>query len=476
MTHWIRNLLLVVIAAGLISAATVWYGKRKSEQTSEYRTAEVTRGDVASTISATGTVEPEEVIDVGAQVAGRITEFGKDTSGKSIDYGSHLSKGMVLALIDPTLYNSDVESAKAAYQSATAGVARAEADLGQFQAKFNQAQRDWARAQKLGPSDALSQSDYDMYESAFESAKANVAVGQAAIEQAKMQVTQAKATLDRAQQNLGYCTITSPVDGVIIDRRVNIGQTVVSSLSAPSLFLIAQDLKKMEIWASVNEADIGNIKSGQDVSFTVDAFPTRTFKGTVRKVRLNATMTQNVVTYTVEIATDNSDSTLLPYLTANVSFQVAKHTNVLLVPNAALRWSPSDAEQVSPDARAQFASAESDQSGSAEGGQSAHNPATQPIGSVATSRPAHGGAGHQHGSADHASSAQHTRGMVWVEDGDFVKPIRVRLGVTDGVNTEVISDQIKQGQEVVTGEAVAGSGASDDARNPFAPQFHHRKK
>src|SRR5205823_11154354 len=152
-----------------------------------------------------------------------------------------------------------------------------------------------------------------------------------------------KAALKNAEINLAYCTITSPVKGVIVDRRVNIGQTVVSSLNAPSLFLIAKDLKRLQVWASVNEADIGNIRSGQQVTFTVDAYPGRTFKGTVApdQPRLNASMTQNVVTYTVVVTTRNDDGKLKPYLTANVNFEVSKHENVLLVPNAALRWKPN---------------------------------------------------------------------------------------------------------------------------------------
>ena len=165
-------------------------------------------------------------------------------------------------------------------------------------------------------------------------------MGKAAIVQAKGTVAQAEATLKRALQNLNYCTIKSPVKGVIIDRRVNIGQTVVSSLNAPSLFLLAKDLNRLQVWVSVNEADIGRIKPGQPVTFTVDAQPGDVFPGKVGKIRLNATMTQNVVTYTVEVDTDNSGGKLLPYLTANVTFIVGERKNVLLVPNAALRWTP----------------------------------------------------------------------------------------------------------------------------------------
>ena len=167
----------------------------------------------------------------------------------------------------------------------------------------------------------------------YKAAEANVAVGEATIQQNE-------AALEMAKTNLGYSTIKSPVDGVIIDRRVNIGQTVVASLNAPSLFLIAKDLRRMQVWASVNEADIGRIHPSMPVRFTVDAYPGEVFRGKVVQVRLNATMTQNVVTYTVVVTTDNSDGKLLPYLTANVNFELEQRDNVLLVPNAALRWKP----------------------------------------------------------------------------------------------------------------------------------------
>ena len=218
-----------------------------------------------------------------------------------MDYGSVVEEGTVLARIDDSLYQADAAQAQAQVQSARASLLRAKADLEQMKAKLLQADRDWKRAKQIGPSEALAQASYDAYEAAYETAKANVAVGEAAILQAKAGVDHSEAALRRAQRNLGYCTIKSPVKGVIIDRRVNIGQTVVASLNAPSLFLIAKDLTRMQVWVAVNEADIGKIHPGQPVTFTVDAFPGETFQGEVGKVRLNASMTQNVVTYTVEI-------------------------------------------------------------------------------------------------------------------------------------------------------------------------------
>jgi len=261
-----------------------------------------------------------------------------------------VEEGTILANIDDSIYSAEVEMATAQLTQAKASQLRAESDLQQLLAKLEQAKRDWERAQKLGPSEALSPAAYDGYKAAYEIALANVAVGKAAIEQAKAAVEQASASLARAKRNLSYCVIKSPVKGVIIDRRVNIGQTVVASLNAPSLFLIAKDLKKIQVWVAVNEADIGMIYPGMPVHFTVDAFPGLVFNGEVRKIRLNATMTQNVVTYTVEVSTENPDQKLLPYLTANVQFETGKRTNVLMVPNAALRWTPKE-DYISPEFR-----------------------------------------------------------------------------------------------------------------------------
>jgi HlyD family secretion protein len=429
---------LVVLAVLAYAASGLW--KRGNKDSASFRTVPVKRGDLLATISATGTVEPEELVDVGAQVAGRIVAFGKDVSGKTVDYGSRVEEGTILAQIDDALYAADVAQSKAQVEQAKASVMRAEADLGQMQAKLTQAERDWNRAKKLGPGDALSQADYDAAVSAYDVAKANVAVGKAAVVQANDAVAQARASLKRTQQNLDYCTIISPVRGVIIDRRVNIGQTVVSSLSAPSLFLIAKDLKRMQVWVSVNEADIGNVHPGQAVTFTADAFPGEVFQGEVGKVRLNATMTQNVVTYTVEVITDNSDGKLLPYLTANAKFMISNHPNVLLVPNTALRWIPT-VDQIAP------------------GSQGA------PERSAALE-----GSGRPRPSAE-ASQEEAGKGVVWVLAGSQVRAVPVRISLSDGTLTEVQSDELKEGTPIVVGEQSKEAAAPAATTNPFTPQF-----
>ncbi|KAF0188669.1 MAG: HlyD family secretion [Desulfobulbaceae bacterium] len=420
-----KSFILIVIVL-LVGGVMIWQLARGQKQHTAYRSVGITRGDLLVSISATGTVEPEEVIDVGAQVAGQILSFGKDAKGKTVDYGSEVDAGTILARIDDSLYASDVAQAEATLQSGKANLERAEADL-------FRTEQEWKRAKKLGPSEALSQSGYDSYESAWKMAKAQVAVNQAAIRQAE-------AALKRARRNLGYCTITSPVKGIIIDRRVNTGQTVVASLNAPSLFLLAKDLTRIQVWVAVNEADIGKIHPGQPVTFTVDAFPGQTFKGEVSKIRLNAAMTQNVVTYTVEIATDNSDGRLLPYLTANVLFHLQLFENVLQAPNAALRWTP-------PTDKAAGTTQGQDKKGMKEGkkmspGQKAANEASP--------------------------------GALWVLD-ETGKPrsIAVQTGAGDGINTLIEDNEaLHEGMQVITGiESPDANKGNESVSTPFAPKF-----
>jgi len=437
-----------VIAIVVLATAAVvggWYLSPRGERAIAYRTAQVTRGNLLVAISATGTVEPEEVIDVGAQVAGQILSFGRDADAKPVDYGSKVTEGTVLAKIDESLYTAEAAQAEAQVKAARANLQRAEADLQQLNAKLHQAQR----AKKLGPSQALAEASYDAYQAAYQTAVANVAIGNAAILQAEAGLDQAQAVLWRAQRNLGYCTITSPVSGVIIDRRVNIGQTVVASLNAPSLFLIAKDLTRMQVWVAVNEADIGKIQQGQPVTFTVDAFPGETFQGQVGKIRLNASMTQNVVTYTVEIVTDNRSGRLLPYLSANVQFELNRRSDVLLVPTAALRWQPSR-EQIAPQFQEALA-ANAERQDASEG--------TRPGPTLSKTEPSRGDA------------AQ--RGILWIPDGEQVRPLRARLGLTDGGMTEVEGEQLAEGLEIVTGlQSQAAEGS--DTTNPFAPKIPRR--
>jgi HlyD family secretion protein len=459
---------IIIGAIALVLAAVgglgVWYVRAAAQSGTAFRTEEAKRGDLLATISATGTVEPVDVVDVGAQVTGQIIEYGKDDQGNPINYGSVVHPGTRLAKIDPKLYQAKVNQSQAVVEQneakvreANANVTLAKANVDQGKAKFDQAKRDWDRALALAPQKSIAQADYDAYESAYYTNKAALAVNDAALVQAQAMVGDAEAALKNAQAilqqdqtNLDYCDIKSTVEGVIVDRRVTLGQTVQSSFNTPSLFLLALDLKKMTVWASVNEADIGQVKVGQTVHFT-------------GRIRLNATMTQNVVTYTVEVDTtnlpdkDHPNGKLLPYLTANLHFEVDKREHVLLVSNEALRWRP-DPSQVATDARADYQKFLRGKSEDATGGDA---------------KPGSEGKAQSQGKAK-KGKGQHW-GMVWVKDGKYVRPVKVRLGLTDGTETEVVEGNLEEGATVIAGDA-AQNGGGDSTTNPFAPQMFGTKK
>jgi HlyD family secretion protein len=438
-----KTVLTVVLVLILgVGSAGYYYWQTANGPTTAYRTAAVERGNLSATISATGTIEPEEVIDVGAQVAGQIKNFGVDPrdKNKTIDYGSPVADGTVLAQLDDALFRARVDQARAALLQAEAGLQQAEADMQTMQSKFRQSERDWERGKKLGPAGAVSGLDYDTIRSNYETGKASLSQGEAGIARAKANIAQARAALAEAETNLGYTTIKSPVKGVIVDRRVNVGQTVVASLNAPSLFLIAKDLTRLQVWASVNEADIGQIHAGQAVRFSVDAYPDEVFKGEVAQIRLNASMTQNVVTYTVVVNTDNSNGKLLPYLTANLQFEISTRSNVLLVPSTALRWRPQP-QQVAPDAREAFVKS------------LRRRPEKNPSDKAAAK----------------AEKERQSHGTLWVEENGFVRPLKVRVGLNDGLMTEVTGEGLEEGTEVVVSEVRQNNGAG--TTNPFTPQM-----
>ena len=431
---WVVILLIIAVAG--------WWASRffakGTNSDAQFLTAAVRKGNLSATVSVTGTVEPRNVVDVGAQVSGTIVKFGTDADGHEVDYDSPVNKGTVLAIIDPANYAARVDSDKAALAEAQANVAVAKAKYQTYVAAYEDAAADWKRAQKLGDQGmALPVTQYDSYKSTYLQAKANLVLGKASIVQAQMAVNVAKATLKNDEITLSYCTITSPVKGVVIDRDVDIGQTVASSFNTPSLFLLAENLKKIQVWASVNEADIGRIKKGQSVTFTVDALPGKVFHGVVSQVRLNATVVQNVVTYTVVIDTNNANGELLPYLTAQAEVLVAQEKNVLMVPNAALRWVPLQS-QIAP-----------------------------------------GAAPEKHSSTGSGGSTLLTQtptGTLWIADGKFVRPLVVHTGLSNNYFTQIISKKIKPGIQVVIGDVSHSASHGSGAVNPFIPQpFKHKK-
>jgi HlyD family secretion protein len=421
----------------------------RSEQL-DVRTATVHRQTISNSISATGTLEPCEIIDVGAQVAGRVIAFGTDPdTEKHLDYGSRVTKGMVLASIDPTFYETEVAIAEAqakrssaqlaqavaALKEAEASVHRSVAELLQQQSKLERSTRELQRSQGLAKSNSMSESEVDMIRSENETLLASVTVAKAAIEQshsrlesqnaaiaaAQADAENTQAMLKRSRTTLDYCSIISPIDGVIIDRRVNQGQTVVASLSTPSLFLLASDLRQLEIWVSVNEADIGLIRPKMPVRFVVDAFPEETFSGFVKQVRLNASMSQNVVTYTVVVSVENNSDLLLPYLTANVEFIVDERPNVLCVPCSALRFKPKDQVKIQDKIQ------------------------------------------------DNETANTTLQHSVFVIEQGKLREVPVEIGISNGSVVEVTSDSLKEGLQVATGYPV--QSAASEAANPFVPRM-----
>lgn len=443
-----------ILTWGLVAAAAVggamWYfSADKAEGNKKMLlTTTVTRGDFVSKVQATGTLEPQELVDVGAQVTGEIKEFGTDADGKRVDYGSEVKAGQLLARIDDTIVELDIRRAEASVAQAKAQIAQAEASILQSLANKNKADRDLARAQKLGVGDALSQMSYDQYVTAAETASANAEQAQAQLKSAQAQLQSAEAQLASQLRNRDYTHIKSPVDGTIVVRQVNVGQTVVSSMNASTLFLVARDLTHMQIWASVNEADIAKVHAGQEVRYTVDALPNESFTGTVNKIRPNATMSSNVVTYIVEIDIENPERKLLPYMSANANFIVKEVKDALMVSNDALTFRPT------PDM--------------VEGGR--------------PPRPA--AEGEEPSPRDADDDSENARGLLWVKTGEnSVRPVRVQLGDTDGTRTVVTpaeGETLSEQDELVTGvtvmQAAAPAASGESENNLFGPKFPKRRE
>lgn len=409
---------LFALSASVFVACDIT-GTKEKELPLSYLSSKVQTGSVIQTVSATGTIEPEELVDIGAQVSGKILAFGEGLDGETLDYCSTVTNGMLLAKIDDVTYVADLNVARAQLQRSEASVAVSSAQLKQAETTRNQAKREWERAQKIGVGPALSQTTYEKYRTDYENAEASVAVSAAQLKQAEASVIEAKASVEKAERNLSYCEIVSSVDGVVIDRRVNVGQTVVSSMSASSLFLVARDLSRVQIWVAVNEADIGAIKPGGRVTFTVDTFPGRSFTGIVKRIRLNATISSNVVTYTVEVDTDNSDRVLLPYLTANVRFETARADDGLVIPAKALRFAPAGEKNIGD--------------------------------SVYT--------------IDRATGE--------------IKRIKVKVLLSNGINASVKSEELKEGMDVITSQTRRAVTSKDDAsgeKNPFMPEMPKPRK
>ena len=311
----------VVILAVAAGGWYVWGKNRQANADTGFRTATVERGDIRVAISATGTLSAISTVTVGSQVSGQVTDV-------LVDFNDRVEKGQVLARIDPSTYEAQIEQG-------SAQIASAQAQLRQSQATLANARADYNRKAELGRQKLVSQADVDLARTALQQAQAQV-------NSATAQIRQQTASTQTTRVNLQRTVIRSPVDGVVLTRKIEPGQTVAASLQAPELFTIAEDLRKMKIELAVDESDIGQVKVGQAVGFSADAFPDRQFRGVVDQVRLASTTTNNVVTYPVVVAVDNSDGTLLPGLTVNAEIEVSKRSGVLKVANAALRYKPAE--------------------------------------------------------------------------------------------------------------------------------------
>lgn len=399
--------ILVLAAIGGLAGARYWRNDWAGRP--KFRTLEVMRGDLPIGVTAAGTVEPVEIIEVGAQIVGIVKSFGPDLNrpGKTIDYCSQVKEGAVLAQLDDLPARAERDKAKV-------NLKNAEAELNRFRAKQKQAERGFRRATELRGTE--SEAEYEVAMTENETAKAETAMAEARLEQAKI-------ALDQAENNLGYTTIRAPVDGVVIDRCVNVGQTVVAGMNAPKLFLLAKDLSHMTVQAAVNEADIGAVTVGQTGKFKVDAYRDRTFSGEVTQIRMNASLSQNVVMYGVVVEVDNTDGMLLPYMTAKLEFEVARRSDAILVPNQALRWQPAW-DEISP---------------SAQGG------LTRPSATAAQE------AAQQKGSSEDVDlKVDLGSPTVWMVAGDgLVRPVSVKVGLSNGIVTEVTGGDLQPGDVVV---------------------------
>ncbi|HET7152877.1 MAG TPA: efflux RND transporter periplasmic adaptor subunit [Candidatus Kapabacteria bacterium] len=416
-------LLIVIILGG----GVWWYFNNNKSDVVTWRTAKVEQGDIKVVVTATGTINPDTTVQVGTQVSGIIAKI-------LTDFNKQVKRNQLVAVLDTTPLLQAVIDAKAAVSKAKANKDLAKANLDREQSLFNQ---------KL-----VAQSELDASVASYESAMADA--------------LSAQAQLDKANTNLSYAYIKSPIEGVVVSRNVEVGQTVAASFSTPTLFSIANTLTKMQIWASVDEADIGSVHDGQSVDFTVDAYPNQTFKGSVSQIRLQPTTNANVVDYTVIVDVPNSDLKLLPGMTANLSINIDEHDSVLKVPTSALRFTPPRDYLTKfmanlPDSIKEKMQARRKQGGGQAGG--------APGGGFGGGQNSGQAGGKEHDLAPGSFA------RLWVKQGDSLKPVRVEIGLSDGSFTEVKGD-LQAGADIVMG-VIAGDAAG--AAQPQATPFSMRR-
>jgi HlyD family secretion protein len=462
-------IILLVAAVGIFAAFNL-----RGKGPVQYYTAPVETGEIKQVVEATGTINAVITVQVGSQVSGTISRL-------YVDFNSHVKKGQLIAQIDPPLFEGALSQARADLENAKANLAVAIANTAKARASEVQTKADYERNLGLSKQGVISQQSLDVAKANADSAAAQVTAALAQESQARAQVQQKQAAVQVAQTNLDYTIIHAPIDGTVVARNVDVGQTVAASLQAPTLFTIAQDLTKMQVYAKTDESDVGQIRSGQKVTFKVDAYPRETFSGTVSQVRMNSTVVQNVVTYDTIIDFDNPELKLFPGMTAYVSIPVATAANVLKVPNGALRYKPDLPPE---EIRALYQkSGIPENAGSRKNGPSAQGESVPPSSTgsaTAAPRPQtavarKGGAGNAGGDVTPRSTESQTprydSQVVWKLAPDkSLQPVRIKTGITDHTYTEVVQDlngEIKAGDELVTG--VAQGRASATAPRPGGP-------
>ena len=328
-----RAIIVLVLLAVVAAGAGYWYFNRARVEVA-VNSVPVTRGDIIDSVGATGTVQAVTTVQVGSQVSGNIEWLGAD-------FNSIVKKGQVVARLDPSLFDAQLQQVQANLIQARANLTRANSELDRTKVQLTDAQQKFARAKELSSQRLIAQSDLDAAKIAVDTMAAGVASQQASVVQSQAAVTQAQASVNQSQVNRDHTVILAPIDGIVTQRSVDVGQTVAASMSAPTLFVIAADLTEMQVNANIDEADVGRIRPGQHVTFRVDAYPTDNFEGTVTQIRLQPVVVQNVTTYGTVITVPNKQLKLKPGMTANVKIEIAKRTNALRIPNAALRFRPT---------------------------------------------------------------------------------------------------------------------------------------
>lgn len=417
-----NKIILGIVAILLLGGTTGYYIYfNGSDDEIQFRFEKITRGDIAVVVTATGTLSAVTTVQVGSQVSGTLQKL-------NVDFNDKVKKGQIVAQIDPTFLEASVRDAEASLQRANA--------------QLNKSKRAYERMKTLMEKNLASQSDYESAITDYESSEASF--------------KQTEAQLERAKINLRYATIKSPIDGVVISRAVDVGQTVAASLSAPTLFTIANDLTKMQVQTSVDEADIGKVEHGQEVTFTVDAHPDQTFRGTVRQVRLSPKVEQNVVNYTVIIDVPNPELKLMPGMTATVTIQITKRESVLLIPTIALRFNPPE----------NYIEQQKD-STQERGGDSSRSERRRQFGDRMQRE---GGGGTD---AQAMQRRMQSRGLTraWImNERKKLEPVMVRTGISDGTFTEIIRSRLEENQDIVVGTISQRPQAQMQTTSPFNQQ------